>query len=318
MASSIPAAVADFGSFTRAAQALHVSQPALSQQIKELEERMGVRLLDRSGRQIRPTDLGKAYLDHVRRALSELDEGARAIRDVEDLSAGSLRLGITPSVAAYLIAPLAQRFRVSYPNITLSIRVSAQELIEPALLADDLDLGIGFGDLPAEDIEVFPLHEERLALIVSTEHSATLNARASAAEVASMPLALLDSSFSTRRIVDGYFHSEGLRPCIAVEANSISTLVELVRLTDLATILPENVPWCRPFPCKHESRLRTETRRFASPSRSLLFSGCKGIHCRDATSSLKGHRGVNQSWRGGVRSSPVRHRPLFLVAPQRW
>jgi LysR family cyn operon transcriptional activator len=234
-------AVADFGSFTRAAQALHVSQPALSQQIKALEARLGAQLLDRSGRQVRPTDMGSAYLERARRALSELDEGARAIRDVEDLSVGSLRLGITPSVAAYLIGPLSQRFRASYPNITLSIRVSAQEEIEPSLIDDELDLGIGFGDLPSEDIEAIPLHMERLALIVSADRSPTPKTIASAAEIAGMPLALLDPSFSTRRIVDRYFRGEGLRPRIDVESNSILALIELVRLTDLATILPQNV-----------------------------------------------------------------------------
>ncbi len=97
-------AVVDHGSFTRAAQALHVSQPALSQQVKELELRLGAQLLDRSGRQIRPTDLGTAYLRHVDRALEELEEATRAVRDVEDLSTGSLRLGVTPSVAlAYAV-----------------------------------------------------------------------------------------------------------------------------------------------------------------------------------------------------------------------
>lgn len=234
-------AVADFGSFTRAAQTLHVSQPALSQQIKGLEERLGAQLLDRSGRQVRPTDLGSAYLERVHRALNELEEGARAIRDVEDLSAGSLRLGITPTVAAHLIGPVSQRFRASYPNISLYIFVSSHEEMEPALIDDKLDLGIGFGDLPSDDIEGIPLHMERLALVVSAKRSSVRKTVIAATEVASMPLALLDSSFSTRRTIDRYFRNEGLRPHIAVEANSILALIELVRSTDLATILPENV-----------------------------------------------------------------------------
>lgn len=234
-------AVVDHGSFTRAAQALHVSQPALSQQIRELELGLGARLLDRSGRQVRPTDLGVAYLRHVDRALKELDEATRAVRDVEDLSTGSLRLGITPSIAAYLIAPLLRHFRSTYPEIGLVVRVSAQEEIEPALRNDELDLGIGFGDLPAEDIETIPLHDERLALIVSATWQGTRGNAFPAAELASTPLALLDGSFSTRRLVDQYFQNSGLRSSVAVEVNSITALMEIVRQTDLATILPANV-----------------------------------------------------------------------------
>ena len=234
-------AVADHGSFTRAAEALHVSQPALSQQIRELEERLGVQLLDRSGRRIRPTDHGAAYLAYARRALEELEEGARAVRDVEDLSAGSIRLGVTPSVAAYLIGPLLQRFRARYPGIFLGIRVSAQEEIEPGLRYDRLDLGIGFGDLPAEDIELTMLHDERPSLIMAAAHAPPRNAPVTAAELARMPMALLDPTFSTRRQVDRYFRSQDLRPNIAVEANSFEALSEIVRKTDLATILPANV-----------------------------------------------------------------------------
>jgi LysR family cyn operon transcriptional activator len=234
-------AVVEHGSFTRAAQALHVSQPALSQQIKELEERVGAQLLDRSGRKIRPTDLGAIYLQHASRALAELDEAARAVRDVEDLSTGTLRLGVTPSVAAYLIGPVLQRFRANYPGITLTIRALPQELIEPALRDDELDLGIGFGDMPAADIEITPLHIERPTLIVGSKRNAARKQVIKAKELAQMPLAILDRSFSTRRLVDEYFRSKNLQPIIVVEANSIEVLIEIVRHTDLATILPANV-----------------------------------------------------------------------------
>ncbi len=128
-----------------------------------------------------------------------------------------------------------------YPNITLSILVSSHEEFEPALIDDKLDLGIGFGDLPSDDIEVIPLHEERLALIVNAKRPAARKAAMSAADVASTPTAALDPTFSIRRAIDRYFREQGLRPQIAVEANSVSALIELVRLTDLATILPENV-----------------------------------------------------------------------------
>jgi LysR family cyn operon transcriptional activator len=156
-------AVADHGSFTRAASALHVSQPALSQQIREFEERMGVQMLDRSGRQVRPTDAGEVYLRHVRRALDELEVGGRAIRDVQDLSSGTLRLGFTPSFAIYLLAPLIRRYRDRFPGIVLTVTEMAQEEMERAVSADALDVGLAFTDVLAQDVEWLPLHKERLS-----------------------------------------------------------------------------------------------------------------------------------------------------------
>ena len=185
-------AVADHGSFTRAAAALHVSQPALSQQIRELDERMGMQLLDRSGRTVRPTDVGEAYLRHVRRALDELEVGGRAIRDVQDLSSGALRLGFTPSFASYLLGPLIQRYRDRFPGIVLTITEMAQQEMELALGADALDLGLAFSDLLCEAVEFLPLHTERLSLIVAQGHPAANGDREmDAAALAAEPLVLL-------------------------------------------------------------------------------------------------------------------------------
>jgi LysR family cyn operon transcriptional activator len=235
-------AVADHGSFTRAAAALHVSQPALSQQIRELEERMGVQLLDRSGRTGRPTDVGEAYLRHVRRALDELEVGGRAIRDVQDLSSGALRLGFTPSFAIYLLGPLIRRYRDRFPGIVLTITEMAQEEIELALGADALDLGLAFSDVLAEDVEWLPLHTERLSLIVGQRHPAANGDREmDTAALAAEPLALLGPTFATRATVDRYLRRNGVHPHVAVEANSIAAIVEIVRLAGLATILPERV-----------------------------------------------------------------------------
>jgi LysR family cyn operon transcriptional activator len=235
-------AIADHGSFTRAAAALHVSQPALSQQIRELEERMGAQLLDRSGRTVRPTDLGEAYLRHVRRAMAELEIGGRAIRDVQDLSSGSLRLGFTPSFAIYLLGPLIRRYRDRFPGIVLTITEMAQQEMELALGADALDLGLAFTDLLCEAVEFLPLHTERLSLIVAQGHPAANGDREmDAAALAAEPLVLLGPSFATRGTVDRYLRRNGVQPHVAVEANSIAAIVEIVRLAGLATILPEAV-----------------------------------------------------------------------------
>ena len=235
-------AVADHGSFTRAAAALHVSQPALSKQIRELEARMGAQLLDRSGRTVRPTDVGEAYLRHVRRALDELEVGGRAIRDVQDLSSGVLRLGFTPSFAIYLLGPLIRRYRDRFPGIVLTITEMAQEEMERAVSTDVVDVGLAFSDVLAQDVEWLPLHAERLSLIVGQEHpAATGDREMDTAALAAESLALLGPTFATRVTVDRYLRRHGVQPLVAVEANSIAAIVEIVRFARLATILPESV-----------------------------------------------------------------------------
>jgi LysR family transcriptional regulator, cyn operon transcriptional activator len=235
-------AVADHGSFTRAASALHVSQPALSQQIREFEERMGVQLLDRTGRKVRPTDAGEAYLRHVQRALDELEVGSRAIRDVEDLSSGALRVGFTPTFAIYLLAPLIRRYRDRFPGIVLTVTEMAQEEMERAVSTDALDVGLAFSDVVAQDVEWLPLHAERLSLIVGQEHPAASGDREmDTIALAAESLALLGPTFATRVTVDRYLRRHRVQPHVAVEANSIAAIVEIVGATRLATILPVTV-----------------------------------------------------------------------------
>src|SRR5689334_22034618 len=155
-------AVAEHGNFTRAAEALHISQPTLSQQIRQLERALGVQLLDRSGRAVRLTDAGEAFAGHARLALRDLDAGERAVHDVRDLTRGHLRVAMTPSLTAYLIGPLVHRFRTAYPGITLTVAETTQDRIEADLLADRLDVGLAFSGSHAAGIDSAPLFIEYL------------------------------------------------------------------------------------------------------------------------------------------------------------
>lgn len=226
-------AVAEHRNFTRAAEALHVSQPTLSQQIKQLEENLGAPLLDRTGRSISLTDAGQAYVRYARLALQDLQAGTRAIHDVQDLRRGHLRLAMTPTFTAYLIGPLLARFNALYPGITLSIEELTQDRIEAALGEDLLDIGIGFTGEHGLEIDCEALFVEELSLVVSASHPA----RTQPAWL-EQPLVLLNTGFATRRYIDDYCHRQGVKPQIAMEANSISAIIEIVRSTPLATILP--------------------------------------------------------------------------------
>ena len=226
-------AVAEHRNFTRAAESLHVSQPTLSQQIKQLEESLGAPLLDRSGRSVSLTDAGQAYVRYARLALQDLQAGTRAIHDVQDLRRGHLRLAMTPTFTAYLIGPLLARFNALYPGITLSIEELTQDRIEAALGEDLLDIGIGFTGEHGLEIDCEALFVEELSLVVSASHPE----RTQPAWL-EQPLVLLNTGFATRRYIDDYCHQQGVKPQIAMEANSISAIIEIVRSTPLATILP--------------------------------------------------------------------------------
>lgn len=235
-------AVAEHQNFTRAAESLHVSQPTLSQQIKQLETTLHVQLLDRSGRTVRLTDAGETYLRYARRALLELDAGTRAIHDVQDLTRGSLRLAMTPTFTAYLIGPLVERFSTRYPGITLSVQEMTQDRIEAALAEDTLDLGIAFAQARSSEIETQALFVETLGLVVGNNHPrAGVQTPMDLRQLEQERLVLLSNDFATRRHIDQYFRDHGIDPRVAIEADSISAIVEIVRRGQLATVLPEAI-----------------------------------------------------------------------------
>ncbi|GAU65780.1 cyn operon transcriptional activator CynR [Streptomyces sp. NBRC 110611] len=257
-------AVADHGNFTRAAEDLHISQPTLSQQVKQLERTLGEQLLDRTGRAVRLTDAGETYVHHARRALCDLAAAERALHDVKDLSRGHLRLAVTPTFTAYLVGPLIADFHARHPGITLTVREMPQERIEPALLADDLDLGIAFAGTHLPGVQATALFTETLSLVTGAHHSGAAQGQPLPVRDAGLlQLALLSRDFATRTHIDAYFVQHRVSPRIAVEGNSIQALVEIVQRTPLATVLPDALthdhPHLTPTPLDPAIPARTVT-----------------------------------------------------------
>ncbi|WP_336793055.1 transcriptional regulator CynR [Gordonia malaquae] len=232
-------AVADHGSFTRAAESLHISQPTLSHQVRQLEKALGVVLVDRSGRTVRLTDAGEAYAHHARLAMRDLAAGRRAVDDVVNLSRGHLRVAITPTFTAYLVGPLINRFHAAHPGLTLTIREATQDAIEAALVLDEIDAGIAFGAPHAPGIVASTLYTESLSLVTNADHplassSVTLELRTAMRH----PLVLLTDDFATRRQLDAHFDAHDAPPRVTVEVSSVSALIEAVRSAPLLTVLP--------------------------------------------------------------------------------
>ncbi|MDP9782144.1 transcriptional regulator CynR [Pseudomonas fluorescens] len=235
-------AVADHGGFTRAAEVLHVSQPTLSQQIRQLEETLGVSLFDRTSRTVRPTDAGAAYIECARRVLVELAAGKRALHDVKDLSRGTLRLAMTPTFMAYLVGPLVRDYSARYPNIHLQIFELSMVDIEAGLANDTLDIAIAFDQARHADIESIPAFSETLGLMVGRNHPLyDCQVALTAEQVGQLEFALLNPDFATRTCIDEYFAQARITPKVSIEVNSVNTLLEVIRHSTVATILPEPI-----------------------------------------------------------------------------
>lgn len=230
--------VVEEGSFTRAAERLHVSQPALSQQIRLFEERLGVKLLNRSGKTVVATDIGRAYIDHAGRALREFDAGKRAVHDVRNLDRGHLRLAFTPTFATYLIGPLTHLFLSTYPNITMTVEVLAQVDIESGLLNNRFDLGVAPSSPESTEIDGTSVGEEHLNCVVGLDHPYADLPSVNSEMLSGLKLALFDRTFTTRLFIDEHFRANRLQPQISVESNSVEALISLVRFGAYATILP--------------------------------------------------------------------------------
>ncbi|MEW2526371.1 transcriptional regulator CynR [Streptomyces sp. NPDC047071] len=235
-------AVAEHANFTRAAEELRIAQPTLSQQIKQLEKAVGVQLLERTGRTVRLTDAGATYAHYARRALRDLAAGERAVLDVRDLSRGHLRLAVTPTFTAYLTGPLVAGFYTHHRGITLDVREMTQDRIEADLLADRLDLGIAFSGDHLPGIEATALFTEALSLVVGPHHpDIGAPGPLPVTGLGERHFALLSGDFATRRHIDQHFADHHVRLRIALEANSINALTEIVARAPLATVLPDAI-----------------------------------------------------------------------------
>lgn len=244
-------AVAEHGGFTRAAEALFVSQPTLSQQIKQLEQLLDAQLLDRTGRTVRLTTAGEVYVRHARRALGELDAGKRAIHDLENLTNGSLLLATTP-ITDYLAAPLIEDFIIRYPGITVRMLVMPQHEISDTLAEGRADLGITFSNAlsPMENLDMVDCHTlsiESLGLVVGSVHSlAAGDEPLSKRMLERQPLILLSPDYALRRHIDLHCRKHGITLNVAMETASLSVIMEIVRVGHLATILPDVIASIQP------------------------------------------------------------------------
>lgn len=232
-------AVAETKNFTEAAARLHVSQPALSYQIKRLENELGARLFDRTSRKVSLTIDGRTFLPLAQSVLLKAEEAVRVMEERLGVVTGRAHFGCIPSAAAYIVPPILASFRRNFPGIEVSLVEAGAGELERAVLDGAVDFAIVSDPNTPESLEVTPLLSEELLLAVPSHHRfaglPTIALRALADE----PLVMLDSSFTLGPQVIEYCRKAGFEPRIAYQTGALESVKSFVRNELGIAILPK-------------------------------------------------------------------------------
>lgn len=239
-------AVAEAGSFSRAAAALSLSQPALSRQVLLLEEEVGQRLLERTGRGAVLTDAGTALLAHAR-GIFELAERARVdMRERQLTPRGRLTVGLPPRVAHVITADLVERFHAQFPQAAITIMEGLSIRLREWLVAGRVDLAIVFDPAHSPQIQLETLVREPLVLISVNP----LPQRLRLADVVQRPLVMPSGPHALRQLLEQHTRPRGLPLKLVAEVDSVQTVLSVVARGVADTVLPISATraWVYPQP----------------------------------------------------------------------
>lgn len=231
-------AVADTLHFGRAARSVHVSQPTLSQQIRQLEEELGTPLFERARGGVRLTQAGELFRTYASRALEDVNAGRVAVGALRGLATGVLRVGYPPSMRGVVVPALAAVLR-RHPGLTLSAEEVVVRRLERRLADGKLDVGLGYAPARSPDLDAEPIFDSRLGLVVARGHPLASADTVGAKQLAGEPFALLSRGLRVRARVDAYFDALRLAPHVALESNAVATVLAIVRAGLAVTVLPE-------------------------------------------------------------------------------
>jgi LysR family hydrogen peroxide-inducible transcriptional activator len=229
-------AVAETGSFTRAAAREGVTQPTLSEQVIKLEKALGKRLFDRLGRSVVLTDPGHGLLGRAQSILAAVGEAERAVRDTAE--GGRLRVGAIPTVAPYLLPAAVARFSKQFPAVQLHLQEDRTERLLADLSAGDLDLGVMALPVRDDRLHVEKLFAEPLVMALPAGHRLAGKAEVKLADVVDEPFILLDDVHCFGDQVLSFCRRGGLEPRVVCRGEQIATLLAMVAAGQGVSVVP--------------------------------------------------------------------------------
>jgi LysR family transcriptional regulator, hydrogen peroxide-inducible genes activator len=232
-------AVAETGSFSRAAEQSHVSQPSLSQQIMKLEDELGARLFDRLGRSVRLTETGQTFLPRARTVLRELEAARGDVAEQKDSVGGSVAIGVIPTVAPYFLPERLTWFSRKFPQVRLTVVEEITPLLLDQVRASKVDLAILALPIRGHEFETFPLLTERLFAALPPDHKLAKRRSLSLKDLRSQPFLLLRDGHCFRDTAVAACDRARLHPQIIFESGQFSSLLSMVGAGMGVSIVPE-------------------------------------------------------------------------------
>lgn len=237
--------VAQAGSFSAAAERLYISQPAVSQHIKDLEAGLGRQLFQRGRRGVRLTPHGEILRGYARDIFVLAARAEAALTDVAHLSEGRVTIGATPGVAVYLAPEWVARFRARFPQLTVALQTGVTARIVPDVLVGRLDMGIIEGELDAFAGEARLawrlLAEVEQRVIVGASHPWAGRESVRLEELSGQPMILRPPGSQTRAWLDGALRPRGITPAAAAEFDNLESMKRSAAQGTCLTVLPEYV-----------------------------------------------------------------------------
>ncbi len=221
-------AIADHGSFSRAAESCHVTQPTLSAAIKEVEGLLGVQLIERESRGASLTQAGEAAVERARSILSDTEDLVSAARQAGAPLSGSFRLGAIPTIAPFLLPRTLKALRKAHPGLKLYLREDQTERLIEALRARKLDAALIALPWDASGIVTMELGDDEFMLVAPTDHDLMRSAELSSSDLADEDLLLLEDGHCLRDHALSVCRLPSKRSGADVTATSLPTLVHMV------------------------------------------------------------------------------------------
>ncbi|WP_300656697.1 LysR family transcriptional regulator [Pseudomonas sp.] len=235
-------AIAELGSFSEAAERLHLTQPAVSKRIASLEQQLNVRLFDRLGREVSLTEAGRALLPRAYQILNVLDDTRRALTNLSGEVSGRLTLATSHHIGLHRLPPLLRAFTRAHPQVKLDIQFLDSEVAYEEVLHGRAELAvITLAPDTREPVHAVAVWDDPLDFVAAPEHPLARSEAISLADVALHPAVFPGGNTFTHHIVRRLFEAQGLTPNIAMSTNYLETIKMMVSIGLAWSVLPRTM-----------------------------------------------------------------------------